>query len=95
MSEINKEKFVFIEQTENNSEKMYKPSITYWKDAWRRLKKQSCNDGHDDYYYTYLSIHFAPMFSKYNHEDIDLTNTNQAPDSEHIFGTDNVGRDLW
>jgi oligopeptide transport system permease protein len=96
MSEINKEKFVFIEQTENNSEKMYKPSITYWKDAWRRLKKNkvAMMGMMIIIILTLVSI-FAPMFSKYNHEDIDLTNTNQAPDSEHIFGTDNVGRDLW
>ena len=31
--------FNFVERDENAAEKMYTPSISYWKDAWRRLKK--------------------------------------------------------
>ena len=35
---MSKEKFVFVEQTGEGNEAI-RPSLTYWKDAWRRLKK--------------------------------------------------------
>jgi oligopeptide transport system permease protein len=35
---MDKDKFVFIEQTGEGSEAI-RPSLTYWQDAWRRLKK--------------------------------------------------------
>jgi oligopeptide transport system permease protein len=35
---MDKNKFVFIEQTGEGSEAI-RPSLTYWQDAWRRLKK--------------------------------------------------------
>ncbi len=35
---MSKEKFVFVEQTGEGSEAV-RPSLTYWQDAWRRLKK--------------------------------------------------------
>lgn len=35
---MDKNKFIFIEQTGEESETV-RPSLTYWQDAWRRLKK--------------------------------------------------------
>ena len=35
---MSKDKFVFIEQTGEDNEAI-RPSLTYWQDAWRRLKK--------------------------------------------------------
>lgn len=96
MGAINKNKFVFIEQAEDNSDKMYKPSITYWQDAWRRLRKNKIAMlGFIIIILLTVAAVIAPAVSRYNHEDINLTNTNKAPNSEHVFGTDNVGRDLW
>lgn len=96
MSEIRKDRFVFIEQTEDESEKMYKPSITYWQDAWRRLRKNkiAISGLLIIIIFTAFAV-VAPMVSTYNHEDINLSNINMKPSSEHIFGTDNLGRDLW
>ncbi|MCD6471951.1 ABC transporter permease [Candidatus Aerophobetes bacterium] len=38
---------------------------------------------------------FAPFFAPYNPYDIDLMATYQSPSFEHLFGTDNVGRDTF
>ena len=42
-----------------------------------------------------LASIFAPLICKYDPLKIDLKNILQRPSSEHILGTDKVGRDLW
>ena len=37
----------------------------------------------------------APLLTKYSYSSIDLFNINAAPSSEHILGTDNLGRDVF
>lgn len=41
-----------------------------------------------------LSI-FAPLLTPYDRDAIDLSNTFQPPSSEHLLGTDDVGRDTF
>nr|HPJ22268.1 ABC transporter permease [Clostridia bacterium] len=38
MSDIDKNKFKFVTEKEKEFEE-FRPSLTYWQDAWRRLKK--------------------------------------------------------
>lgn len=38
---------------------------------------------------------FAPLITKYDPNAIDMSKLNQPPSSEHIFGTDSTGRDLF
>lgn len=42
-----------------------------------------------------LTSIFAPLVTKYDPLFIDLRNTLSPPSSEHIFGTDKVGRDVF
>ncbi len=37
----------------------------------------------------------APLFTPYDPIGMDLSSMNQSPGPEHIFGTDNLGRDIW
>ncbi|MGL4253113.1 ABC transporter permease [Cetobacterium sp. SF1] len=88
--------FEKIETTGELGEMMVRPSITYWADSWRRLKKNKI---------AMISIGiltliifmciFGPSFTKYNFEVTDTFNMNLPPSSEHWYGTDSLGRDIF
>lgn len=77
-------------------ESISRPSLSFWQDAWRRLRKNKaafiglCIV----IFYTIMAI-FAPMFSKYSMSDMDVTARNAFISAEHWLGTDATGRDLW
>lgn len=93
---IEKELFTPLSAEEKKVNVTVRPSIGYWKDAWRRLKK-------DRMALVSLIVIIAivaaavlvPMFSKYDYASNDLSNTYLKPSMEHWFGTDNLGRDLF
>jgi len=94
--EISREKFTHVGINEEKSQAIVRPSMTYWQDAWRRLKKNKIAmiGLIIIIIMTIMSI-IGPMMVPYNHSDNDLSNTDLLPNSEHWFGTDDLGRDLW
>ncbi|MEK7823282.1 MAG: peptide ABC transporter permease, partial [Nitrospirota bacterium] len=42
-----------------------------------------------------LASVFAPLITKYDPVKIDLDNIKISPNSKHLFGTDNKGRDIF
>lgn len=85
-----------LSQEEKDSEKIVRPSMTYWQDVWRRLKNNKVAIGSIVFLiFLFLLAIFGPMFSKYSYSDQDLMMANQFPSSEHWFGTDQHGRDLF
>nr|WP_312576423.1 ABC transporter permease [Sedimentibacter sp.] len=82
-----------------NIEKMEaisRPNLTYWKDAWRRIKqnKVAFSGLVILIIYVILAI-FGPIISQYGYTEINSAKMNQFISSEHWFGTDELGRDLW
>ena len=76
--------------------KVVRPSLTYWQDAWYKLR-------HNPVatvglclliIYVILAI-FAPILSQYDFGQQNAAAKNLKPCAEHIFGTDAAGRDLW
>ena len=73
-----------------------RPSLTYWTDAWRRLK-------HDKLALFGLVVIvmililavFGPMLSPYEYDAMDFMIINEPPNLSHWFGTDIFGRDLF
>lgn len=94
--ELTADLFVPAETDSAGAEKMYAPSISYWQDAWRRLKQNKVAMA-SLIFIVVLTVFAvaAPMLSSLNHADVDYGAMNQSPSSEHWFGTDNLGRDLW
>ncbi|WP_343749820.1 ABC transporter permease, partial [Hathewaya limosa] len=93
---VSKEKFKVIGNEDKNSEQILRPSISYWKDAWRRLKENKV---------AMLAIVIlaaitimtiiGPGISGKRFSEVHNDLTNLPPSAEHWFGTDKLGRDLF
>lgn len=96
MSKISKDKFKKANIEAMDSEKIGRPQIGYWQDAWRRLKTNKV---------AILSLIIlslilimtiiGPKLSGHMYEAVEGANKNMSPDSTHWFGTDELGRDLF
>lgn len=65
---------------EVKGEKKIRPSLTYWQDAWRRLKQNKLSMiGLVVIILLFITAIFGPMFSKFSYEDQDLRFGNIAP----------------
>ena len=67
-----------------------------WNEAWRSFRKINWPlSGRDcDFLYHYWHI-LAPLIAPHGINDQKLANRLQAPSSEHWFGTDDFGRDIF
>ncbi|MBU2699003.1 oligopeptide transport system permease protein [Sporomusaceae bacterium BoRhaA] len=73
-----------------------RPSLTYWQDAWLRLKRnKTAMLGLFLIIVLLFAAIIGPLFSATSYSDQDLSLANQAPGKAHWFGTDNLGRDLF
>lgn len=94
--EITREKFELVPREEKQSNEIVRPSVTYWQDAWRRLKENKfAMAGLAVVILITLIAIFGPMMSKYNYYSQDFKIANQGPSAAHWFGTDNFGRDIF
>ena len=77
-------------------EEIVRPSTRYWPEVWRRLRRNRlavfcmCLMAA-----IALMAIFAPMLSPYRFDETNLMAARQKPSAEHLFGTDNVGRDIF
>jgi len=97
--EINKildKDFVFVDEGSKQKDTINRPSVSYWKDSWRKLKKNKLAIvGLIFVILITLGAIFIPWFSKHDYTTNNLMLTNQGPSAEHWFGTDSLGRDLF
>lgn len=93
---MTEEMFQKIGVDEQSSETIVRPSISYWQDAVRRLKKNKVAMISLFFLiFIILMCIFAPYIypHPYNEQNIEITN--QGPTLEHIFGLDDLGRDIF
>lgn len=99
MAEVNKamtDKWQRVSSEERNSEKIVRPSMTYWQDAWRRLKKDKlAMIGLITIILIFAIAIVGPWLSDITYSDQNLLRANEKPSSDHWFGTDNFGRDMY
>ncbi|QMT16879.1 ABC transporter permease [Planococcus maritimus] len=80
----------------DEKEAVVRPSLSYWKDAWRRLKQNKLAMlGLIFLAVLAVMAIFGPIFSPHSVTTQDLPNQNQSPSATHWFGTDEAGRDVF
>lgn len=91
-----KDRFKPIEQGLLSQDKIVRPSLNYWQDAWRRLKKNKlAMTGLIILIVLTLMAIIMPFLSAYEYDIQNYEITNKRPNADHWFGTDDFGRDLW
>lgn len=91
-----KELFVPLPKGEMDADKLTRPSLSYWKDAARRYRKNPVAMAATVLLTAIVLLAvFAPMFSPYTYDQNNWELSNTGPSAEHPFGTDSLGRDLW
>lgn len=92
--EISKDLFELVPESEKNVNEIIRPSVTYWQDAWRRLKKNKLAMlGLIMIIIIAIISVFGPMISKFNYYSNDFSVANIGPSFIHPLGTDQFGRD--
>lgn len=79
-------------------EAIVRPNTTYWQDVWYRLKQnKGAIAGLVIVIIMIVLAIVGPYLTPYNYDTQNLASqyTNQPPSSEHWFGTDDLGRDLF
>ncbi|MFI3237225.1 MAG: ABC transporter permease [Lachnospiraceae bacterium] len=100
-SQVDATDFEWVGADIEQSEMVTRESISYWKDAMRRL----FSNKRAVFFMVTLLIIFAgaiifPMISPFTISEQHYAHTNaalnfHAEDHVHIFGTDDLGRDIW
>ncbi|TWT25106.1 ABC transporter permease [Planomicrobium sp. CPCC 101110] len=85
-----------LDPAKQQSDVIERPSLGIWKETFLSvIKNKLAVIG----LVLLLSIIFLALFGPamvpYSASEQSLTNTNQPPSSEHWFGTDDLGRDMW
>jgi len=95
MQPVAQDKFKLATKS-TEGDKVVRPSISYWADAWRRLKKNKLAV-FGLIMLSLLSVLaiIGPWIQPYDYQTQDYSVLNKAPNGEHWFGTDEFGRDLW
>lgn len=95
------DKELFLPLTPEEKEEAYEktafaPPLSYWQDAWHRLK---CNKlalfGLITLAFLIFFAILGPFLSQYSYYETQLPLKNTAPNGKFWFGTDELGRDLF
>lgn len=93
---MTEEMFQRVGVDEQSSETIVRPSISYWQDAIRRLKKNKVAMLSLFFLiFMVLMCIFGPYIYPHPYNEQNIAITNQGPTLEHIFGLDDLGRDIF
>ena len=95
--DLRPELFESVDVGAQEGERIAGPPISFWKDAWIRLKKNRGAFISLGVIVVLIALAFAlgPLLSPYTLYGQDLTRRFLGPTAEFWFGTDKFGRDMW
>jgi oligopeptide transport system permease protein len=93
--ELTKESFLPVAKDLKASQALVRPSLSYWKDAWRRLKKNKVAMISMWFlvFMALVAIIGPIIFSNYREQTLNESFT--KPNAKYWFGTDDLGRDQF
>ena len=96
MAELTPGKFKIIGFSQEDANRIDRPTISYWQDAWRRLKKNPVAMASMIVLgILIVMVIVGPIIRGYDYETMNVAEKNLGPSSKYWFGTDNLGRDLF
>lgn len=96
MQSVPKHLFNFKGRTLETTIKINEPSLSFWKGSFIRLKKNMlAMTGLIIIVILIVMAIIGPFLTPYSYSDQSLLSSNQPPSSDHLFGTDDLGRDVF
>ncbi|WP_291650280.1 ABC transporter permease [Clostridium sp.] len=94
--EVKDKRFELVDSSTLDSDLVVRPNISYWQDAWRRLKKNPVAMGALFVLVALvLMAIFAPIIRNMDYQTVVTEKKNLSPSGEFWWGTDAMGRDLF
>ena len=94
--EVKDKRFEFVDSSTLDGDLVVRPNISYWQDAWRRLKKNPIAMGSLVVLIVIILMAlFAPIIRNMDYETVVTSKKNLSPNFEFWWGTDAMGRDLF
>ncbi|MEZ0536260.1 ABC transporter permease [Caldicellulosiruptoraceae bacterium PP1] len=96
MENLQKELFYKVSKSEKDAETIVRPSMTFWQDAWRRLKMNKvAMVSLWAIVIMFLIALIGPLVMPYTYDQQIRGHEDLGPSIKHFFGTDSLGRDLF
>lgn len=91
-----KEKFKITGFSREEAERIERPAISYWQDAWRRLKKNPVSMASLAVLgILVIMVIIGPHIRGYDYISMNIPDKNLGSSAKYWFGTDYMGRDLF
>ena len=95
-AELTPDDFRVVGFTQEEANRIDRPTISYWADAWRRLRKNPVAMGALVVLgLLCVMVIVGPYMRGYSLLDMNTADRNLGPSAEYWFGTDSLGRDLF
>ena len=93
---LSQEKFRVVGYTQEEANRIERPTISYWQDAWRRLKKNPVAMASlVVLIFLVIMVIIGPHLRGYDYIAMNVSEKNQGSSAKYWFGTDNLGRDMF
>ncbi|MCI5649542.1 MAG: ABC transporter permease [Fusicatenibacter sp.] len=90
------DKFKVVGFSQEEANRIERPTISYWQDAWRRLKKNPvAMVSLGVLILMVIMVIIGPHIRGYDYISMNVAEKNQGASAKYWFGTDNMGRDLF